>query len=287
MDKVLPSSFGQRLNPCFLCMPSYYKCCRSSRRRADVGDNDDQNNLLANADEDQFESRNIPEGNYESPAVICKRMEATGDFLQIQDLRKTFSGGFQAVRGVNVKMYNSQIFALLGHNGAGKTTVISMLTGLLNKTQGQAQCYDVDVFEQMDEVREFMGVCPQHDVLFDQLTPREHLDIFYDFKGGDPARKQQEIDSLIADVGLTIDQRKIAKTLSGGNKRKLSVSIALCGGSKLVLLDEPTSGMDLGARRNLWDMLKMYKKDKIIILTTHYMDEADVLGDRIGIMCKG
>jgi len=79
----------------------------------------------------------------------------------------------------------------------------------------------------------------------------------------------------------------MAKNLSGGNKRKLSVSIALCGGSKLVLLDEPTSGLDLCARRNLWDMLKSYKKDKIIILTTHYMDEADVLGDRIGIMCKG
>ena len=75
--------------------------------------------------------------------------------------------------------------------------------------------------------------------------------------------------------------------LSGGNKRKLSVSIALCGGSKFVLLDEPTAGMDLGARRNLWDMLKIYKKDRIIVLTTHYMDEADVLGDRIGIMCKG
>jgi len=139
----------------------------------------------------------------------------------------------------------------------------------------------------MDEVREFMGVCPQHDVLFDLLTPREHLDIFYDFKGGDPARKQQEIDSLIRDVGLDIDQKKAACTLSGGNKRKLSVSIALCGGSRLVLLDEPTSGMDLGARRNLWDMLKSYKKERIIILTTHYMDEADVLGDRIGIMCKG
>jgi len=117
--------------------------------------------------DDTFESNEIPEGNYESPAVICKRMEATGDYLKIQDLQKTFSGGFRAVRGVNVKMYNSQIFALLGHNGAGKTTVISMLTGLLNKTQGGARCFDVDMFERMDEVREFMGVCPQHDVLFD------------------------------------------------------------------------------------------------------------------------
>ena len=99
-------------------------------------------------------------------------------------------------------MYDSQIFALLGHNGAGKTTTISMLTGLIEKSGGSAKCYNVDMFEEMDEVREFMGVCPQHDVLFDLLTPREHLDIFYDFKGGDPSRKQAEIDSLIEDVGL-------------------------------------------------------------------------------------
>ena len=86
---------------------------------------------------------------------------------------------------------------------------------------------------------------------------------------------------------MTTDKDKPAGSLSGGNKRKLSVAIALCGGSKLVLLDEPTAGMDLGARRGLWDMLKNYRRDKIIILTTHYMDEADVLGDRIGIMAKG
>jgi len=116
--------------------------------------------LLEGNKDDAFESNELPEGNYESPAVICKRMEATGDYLMIDDLKKTFSGGFQAVKGVNVKMYNSQIFALLGHNGAGKTTVISMLTGLLKKTQGRARCFDVDMFECMDEVREFMGVCP-------------------------------------------------------------------------------------------------------------------------------
>jgi ATP-binding cassette subfamily A (ABC1) protein 3 len=132
-----------------------------------------------------------------------------------------------------------------------------------------------------------MGVCPQHDVLFEYLTPIEHLSIFYDFKGGEPDKKQQEIIDLIRDVGLEEDKNKPAGSLSGGNRRKLSVAIAMCGGSKLVLLDEPTAGMDLGARRGLWDMLKNYRSDKIIILTTHYMDEADVLGDRIGIMAKG
>jgi ATP-binding cassette subfamily A (ABC1) protein 3 len=115
----------------------------------------------------------------------------------------------------------------------------------------------------------------------------EHLSVFYDFKGGKPELKDKEIADLIRDVGLTPDKDKRAGSLSGGNKRKLSVAIALCAGSKLVLLDEPTAGMDLGARRDMWNMLKNYRRDKIIILTTHYMDEADVLGDRIGIMAKG
>ena len=132
-----------------------------------------------------------------------------------------------------------------------------------------------------------MGVCPQHDVLFDVLTPEEHLDIFYDFKGGDPALKAGEIQAMIVDSGLDPDRKKVAKSLSGGNRRKLSVSISLCGNSRLVLLDEPTAGMDISARRALWNMLKNYKNNRIIILTTHYMDEADVLGDRIGIMAQG
>ena len=285
LDKVIPSNFGQRLNPCFLCMPRYYRCCR--RRRTRQVDEGDDEALLEGEYDDEFERAQMPNENYEAPPQICKQLEAKGDFLKVDNLQKTFSGGFRAVRGVSVKMFDSQIFAMLGHNGAGKTTVISMLTGLIERSLGDAKCYDIDLFEEMDEVREFMGVCPQHDVLFDLLTPREHLDIFYDFKGGDPNDKQREIDALIQDVGLEIDQDKVVSTLSGGNKRKTSVCVALCGGSKLVMLDEPTAGMDLGARRNLWDMLKSYKKDRIIILTTHYMDEADVLGDRIGIMVQG
>ena len=147
----------------------------------------------------------MPENNYEAPPVLCKRLENSGDYLKIENLQKTFSGGFRAVKGVNVKMYDSQIFALLGHNGAGKSTMISMLTGLLKKSSGKAKCYDVDLFEEMDQVREFMGVCPQHDVLFDLLTPREHLNIFYDFKGGDPSQKTRQIDELIQNSGLDID----------------------------------------------------------------------------------
>lgn len=139
----------------------------------------------------------------------------------------------------------------------------------------------------MDAVRQTMGVCPQHDVLFELLTTEEHLNIFYDLKGADPKLKKAEIEKLMKDVGIYDKKNALASQLSGGNKRKLSVAIALCGDSKFVLLDEPTSGMDLSARRQLWNMLKEYKKDRIILLTTHYMDEADILGDRIGIMTSG
>lgn len=139
----------------------------------------------------------------------------------------------------------------------------------------------------MDSVRQFLGVCPQQDILFEQLTPYEHLNIFCDFKGVASDEIEDEIWEMIKDVDLVTNADTLAINLSGGNKRKLCVALALIGGSRLVILDEPTSGLDLTARRMLWNMLKTYKSDRIIILTTHHMDEADILGDRIGIMSQG
>jgi ATP-binding cassette subfamily A (ABC1) protein 3 len=286
LDKVIPSKYGSSRGVCFCISPKFYGCNRNQRRQRVNSEEAEQLLTASQIAEENFELHGIKPENYEAPPMVSQRLEASGDYLYIKGLRKEF-GDFVAVQNLNVKMYDSQIFAMLGHNGAGKTTSISMLTGLISKTKGEAFAYDKDMFEEADEVREFLGVCPQYDVLFELLTPREHIEIFYDFKGGDPALKQQEVDSLIEDSGLMFDRNKLSYTLSGGNKRKVSVCMALCGGSKLVILDEPTSGMDLGARRNLWDMLKKHKRDKIVILTTHYMDEADVLGDRIGIMAKG
>ena len=107
-------------------------------------------------------------------------------------------------------MYKGQIFALLGHNGAGKTTTLSMLTGLITSTEGKAQIFDKDLFEEMDDVRKFMGVCPQHDVLFDLLTPEEHLDVFCDFKGVSKEGKKEEIDKIIQDIDLDTVKDKLA-----------------------------------------------------------------------------
>lgn len=162
-----------------------------------------------------------------------------------------------------------------------------MLTGLITSSSGHVEAYGINLFHEIQKVREFLGVCPQHDILFDLLTPEEHLDIFCDFKGVNRKDKKAEIKKMLIDVDVLHHKDTMAKNLSGGSRRKLSVAIALIGGSKLVLLDEPTSGMDLSARRKLWNMLKNYKNNRIIILTTHYMDEADILGDRIGIMTGG
>ncbi len=195
-----------------------------------------------------FETKYIKPQNFEPPGADLSEVEKAKKYLRVQDLVKVFPNGFRAVDGVNVRMYEGQIFALLGHNGAGKTTMISMLTGMLKATEGFANVYGYDVFQSdLDEVRSIMGVCPQHDILFDLLTPIEHLSIFQDFKGAkrDSKQKSAEIEKILKDVGIWDMKDTKAKYLSGGSRRKLSVAIALCGDSKFIMLDEPTSGMDL------------------------------------------
>jgi ATP-binding cassette, subfamily A (ABC1), member 3 len=283
LDNVLPSAYGLRKGWCF-CLSPHYWCGRTRRPRKNS-----KNSIDAESAEDElyFEAKYMKKDNFEPVARDLIKQEADKKILKVTDLKKTFENGFQAVKGVNLKMYNGQIFALLGHNGAGKTTTISMLTGLINSTSGFAEVFGVDLFEDMNEVRHFLGVCPQHDILFDLLTPEEHLEIFCDFKGVPRKEQAEQIKKMLIDVDVYHHRDTVAENLSGGSRRKLSVAIALIGGSKLVLLDEPTSGMDLSARRKLWNMLKNYKHNRIIILTTHYMDEADILGDRIGIMTGG
>ena len=161
------------------------------------------------------------------------------------------------------------------------------MTGLLRPTNGQAVLDGVDIFEDQNYLRENLGVCPQHNVLFDYLTVREHLELYAAFKGVDQVQIKKRVEKMLYEVELVENQHQLAKTLSGGQRRKLSVAIALIGDAKVIMLDEPTSGMDTTTRRRFWEMVKQFKEDRIIILTTHYMDEADILGDRICIMAEG
>ena len=164
-----------------------------------------------------------------------------------------------------------------------------MLTGLYEATEGSAFYDGNDILESnnMDEFRSKLGICPQHDVLFGELTIREHLEMFCIFKGYSSDNIDDEINKVLHDFELDHIQGVTAENLSAGQRRKLSIAISLIGGSKIIFLDEPSSGMDITSRRNLWDILKRQTEQKIIILTTHYMEEASVLGKRIGIINAG
>ncbi|XP_050094334.1 phospholipid-transporting ATPase ABCA1-like isoform X1 [Anopheles aquasalis] len=206
--------------------------------------------------------------------------------VRIMNLRKVY-GKKVAVERLNLNMYDGQITVLLGHNGAGKTTTMSMLTGMFSPTSGTALVNGYDIRKDIEGVRFSLGLCPQHNVLFNELTVAEHLKFFAQLKGVPAYKTVGEIDKYVNLLELTDKRNAQSHTLSGGMKRKLGVGIALCGGSKVVLLDEPTSGMDPSARRALWDLIQREKVGRTVILSTHFMDEADVLGDRIAIMAEG
>ncbi|XP_035791057.1 ATP-binding cassette sub-family A member 3-like [Anopheles albimanus] len=207
--------------------------------------------------------------------------------IRIQQLRKVYSNKKVAVEGLTFNMFEGQITALLGHNGAGKTTTMSMLTGMKRPSSGTAIICGHDIRTEMRQVRSSLGYCPQHNILFDSLTVWEHLYFYGRLKGLSKAQVGHEIDRYIDALELRDKTNVRSSSLSGGMKRKLCVGIALCAGSKVVLCDEPTSGMDPAARRALWDLLIAEKTRRTMILSTHFMDEADMLGDRIAIMADG
>ncbi|XP_054459181.1 phospholipid-transporting ATPase ABCA1 [Anoplopoma fimbria] len=208
--------------------------------------------------------------------------------VSIRNLVKIYKKGAKlAVNHLNLKFYEGQITSFLGHNGAGKTTTISVLTGLFPPTSGTVYIKGLDIRHDMDIIRRTLGVCPQHNVLFDILTVEEHVWFYGSLKGLSDAEVKAELDTLLEDVGLVHKRHEQTKNLSGGMQRKLSVAIAFVGGSKVVVLDEPTAGVDPYSRRGIWDLLLKYRKDRTIILSTHYMDEAELLGDRIAIISQG
>ncbi|XP_067683953.1 phospholipid-transporting ATPase ABCA3-like [Haliotis asinina] len=210
--------------------------------------------------------------------------------ISIQNLKKVFGSGSKkkvAVDGMNLNMFEGQISVLLGHNGAGKTTTMSVLTGFIPASEGTAIVNGYDINNDIQSVRQSLGLCPQHNILFDSLTVQEHLEFFATLKGCPSKDLESEVTTTMNEVGLSLKRFTQSQHLSGGQKRKLSVGIALIGGSKVVILDEPTSGMDPAARRQTWDILQKNRQGRTMLLTTHFMDEADVLGDRIAIMAEG
>ncbi|CAH0579245.1 unnamed protein product [Chrysodeixis includens] len=207
--------------------------------------------------------------------------------VNIQNLTKIYKGRKKVVDNLNLRMYENEITVLLGHNGAGKTTTISMLTGMVPPSSGTAFINGYNIVHETPLARKSLGICPQHNVLFPDLTVAEHIIFYSRLKGVPKSKLNEEVDHFVKLLDLELKRDVTSNKLSGGQKRRLSVGAAMCGNSRVVLLDEPTSGLDPAARRALWDLLQKEKKGRTMLITTHFMDEADVLGDRIAIMSGG
>lgn len=299
-DNIFPNSSGVRKSVFYFLNPGYWTG-KGGNRVEEGGICNCTRSLpplehTTPDDEDVLEEENIvkqqSQGGVFDPSLA----------VQIHGLAKIFPGTtsigcckckrsspYHALKGLWVNFKKDQLFCLLGPNGAGKTTAINCLTGITPVTAGDALIYGHSIRNSvgMSNIRRMIGVCPQFDILWDALSGQEHLYLFASIKGLPRASLTAVAEKSLAEVRLVEASRMRAGSYSGGMKRRLSVAIALIGEPKLVILDEPTTGMDPITRRHVWDIIEDAKKGRAIVLTTHSMEEADILSDRIGIMTKG
>lgn len=200
--------------------------------------------------------------------------------IRIENVSKVFNrattGKMVAVNDLWLNIYENQLTVLLGHNGAGKSTTMNMITGMYGATSGSVFVNGYNVATQTKQARRSIGLCPQENIIFNELTVAQHLRLFAMLKDYPNEKIEAEIDQLLNLLKLADKKNVLATKLSGGMKRKLSLGIALVGETETLILDEPTSGMDPDARRVIWDLLMSIRRNRTILLTTHYMEEADV-----------
>jgi len=203
--------------------------------------------------------------------------------IQCRDLRKTYDGKVEAVRGLNLEIQGGECFGLLGPNGAGKTTTIEILEGLLQPTSGQVSILGHCWNENAREMREWLGISLQETRLSEKLTVRETIDLFASFY-----REPRSTEEVMEQLQLTEKADSWVGKLSGGQRQRLAVATALVCNPKILFLDEPTTGLDPQSRRQLWDIIRAFQQNGgTVLLTTHYMDEAERLCDRLAIVDHG
>ncbi|XP_005385060.1 PREDICTED: retinal-specific ATP-binding cassette transporter [Chinchilla lanigera] len=280
LDQVFPGDYGTPLPWYFLLQESYWlggEGCSTREERAL-----ERTEPITEEMEDPDHPGGINDSFFE------RELPGLVPGVCVKNLVKIFeSSGRPAVDCLNITFYENQITAFLGHNGAGKTTTLSILTGLLPPTSGTVLIGGKDIETSLDAIRQSLGMCPQHNILFHHLTVAEHILFYAQLKGKSWEEAQLEMEAMLEDTGLHHKRNEEAQELSGGMQRKLSVAIAFVGDAKVVVLDEPTSGVDPYSRRSIWDLLLKYRAGRTIIMSTHHMDEADLLGDRIAIISKG
>jgi len=206
--------------------------------------------------------------------------------IEINDISKKYKD-LLAVDGLSIKVNEGEFFSLLGLNGAGKTTTIKMLTGVLKPTSGDALLFGHSIVNDLESVKHLINVSPQETAVAPNLTVKENLEFIASIYGAPKDLIPNKVNNLLSELSLMDKKNVKAKNLSGGLQRRLSLGMALISDPKILFLDEPTLGLDVRARRELWSVISRLKGKTTIILTTHYLEEVEALSDRCAIMDKG
>ncbi|GET87262.1 abc transporter, putative [Leishmania tarentolae] len=316
-NAVLPQEWGTRKHPLFFLIEPWvwltHTCgsCNTRRRNSQPGRPPEPSSETTTT----LDVMKVTREQHESGAVsvsatetsqdqerggavgldLCRNRDAStndkkGIGIRISHLCKYFQRNgkrFAAVNNLSWNVYRGEIAVLLGPNGAGKSTTINIITGILAAGSGDCFIEGHSVTQNVAEARHEIGYCPQHNILWPDLTCREHLEFYGKIKGLRGAELEDAVVDILRAVDLEEKVDAIPAQLCGGQRRKLCVAIAFVGRNRVVILDEPTAGMDAAARRHTWSLLRAMTQNHTIMLTTHYMDEADLLGDNIAIVTEG
>ncbi|CAM4954605.1 unnamed protein product [Rotaria socialis] len=276
IERINPGQFG-------VSQPFFYPCLRKNKisKTIPISDSDENGSLPTN----RITKSKI--SKHDHWIEMDSKISRIYPLIRIKHLAKEF-GRFTAVSDFSFDFYEGEVCALLGHNGAGKTTITFILVGMMEATSGCVLLQGLDHRIHIQQTRKMIGFCPQYDILYDKLSVQEHLELFSQMRNLNRTKIDESIDKILDLIGLVNDRRTLSKDLSGGMKRRLSIGISLIGDPKILILDEPTSGVDPYNRRLIWMIIqKMKDIGKCVILTTHFLEEADILSDRIVIMSHG
>ncbi|KAG8446451.1 hypothetical protein GDO86_014055 [Hymenochirus boettgeri] len=270
-DKVLADKHGFKYEPFFFLRSSYWSKERPSPITIETDGNDE------------------PLGEFVEKVSIDLHGKES---IRISKVKKTYfdkDKNTEALRGLDLNIYEGQITALLGHSGAGKTTLLNILSGMCPASEGSVTVYNyiLSDLSHLEEIKRRSGFCPQFDVKFDPLTVKENLIVFALVKGIPLMQALQEVRKVLSDLQMNNIKHVDANKLSGGQRRKLTLGIATLGDPQVLLLDEPTAGLDPCSRHNIWTILKERKADRVTLFSTQFMDEADILADRKAVLSNG
>uniref|UniRef100_A0A8C0R9W5 ATP binding cassette subfamily A member 8 n=2 Tax=Canis lupus familiaris TaxID=9615 RepID=A0A8C0R9W5_CANLF len=272
-EKILPNEHGHEYPPLFFLKPSFW----SRQHKADHV-----------ALEDEIDSNPSSNDSFEPMPPEFHGKEA----IRIRNVTKEYKGKpdkIEALKDLVFDIYEGQITAILGHSGAGKSTLLNILSGLSVPTKGSVTIYNNKLSEitDLENISQLTGICPQSNVQFDFLTVKENLRLFAKIKGIRPHELDKEIQRILLELEMKNIQDVLAQNLSGGQKRKLSFATAILGDPQVFLLDEPTAGLDPFSRHQVWNLLRERKADRVILFSTQFMDEADILADRKVFLSSG